>query len=72
MKLNAKFSKAIYGARFLQSLADYSLFTKHTNKSFMVVLIDMDDMVIARDDEDEIFTLKHFLSTQLKSKTLED
>ncbi|WJZ91571.1 hypothetical protein VitviT2T_010631 [Vitis vinifera] len=65
-----KFSATIQQDGFYQSRADYSLFTKISGNSFTVVLIYVDDMIIAGNDENVIATLKESLHTKFRIKDL--
>ncbi|CAL8077131.1 unnamed protein product [Prunus armeniaca] len=65
-----KFSSAIQNIGFSQSRADYSMFTHKHGKSFTVILLYVDDMIITGNDDDAIRDLKHFLGTCFKIKDL--
>jgi len=54
----AKFSTTIQGAGFIQSKADYSLFTCKKGKSFTALLIYVDDILITGNDPNAIIVLK--------------
>ena len=56
---------------FFQSKADYSMFTQTQGKSFTVVLLYIDDMIITGNNDAAIRDLKHFLSTRFKIKDLD-
>lgn len=43
---------------FHQSKTDYSLFTKLTQTSFVVILVYVDDLLVARNDTHEIALFK--------------
>lgn len=51
-------------------MADYSLFTKVRGKSFIAVLIYVDDMIITGNDEAAIHDLKQFLQSHFRLKDL--
>ena len=68
----AKFSTAIQGAGFIQSKADYSLFTCKKGKSFTALLIYVDDILITGNDLNAIIVLKKFLHNQFRIKDLGD
>ena len=67
-----KFSTVIQGARFIQSKADYSLFTCKKGKSFTAFLIYVDDILITGNDPNAIIALKKFLHNQFWIKDLGD
>jgi len=46
----AKLSTALISFGYTQSRGDYSLFTKQTTRSFIVIVVYVDDMVITGDD----------------------
>ncbi|CAL8155640.1 unnamed protein product [Prunus armeniaca] len=62
----AKFSQTICSTGYIQSKADYSLFTRHKGHSFTSLLIYVDDIVIA------ILALKAFLHRHFRIKDLGD
>jgi len=64
----AKFSTAIQAAGFVQSKADYSLFTRRKGKSFTTLLIYVDDILITGNDVNAISTLKQFLHSRFRIK----
>jgi len=66
----AKFSTAIQAAGFVQSKADYSLFTRRKGKSFTTLLIYVDDILITGNDVNAISTLKQFLHSRFRIKDL--
>ncbi|CAL8995760.1 unnamed protein product [Prunus brigantina] len=68
----SKFTEAIQAAGFTQSKADYSLFTCKNGKSFTVLLIYVDDILITGNNLAVIDALKRFLSTRFKIKDLGD
>ncbi|KAJ3699335.1 hypothetical protein LUZ61_003040 [Rhynchospora tenuis] len=55
---------------FVQSKADYSLFTYHKGKVFMAILIYVDDLVIAGNDGEAICDFKKYMSTVFHMKDL--
>lgn len=57
----AKFSTAIQAVGFVQSKADYSLFTCQKGKSFTALLIYVDDILITGNDVNALVKLKQFL-----------
>ena len=66
----AKFSSSLLSYGFTQSHSDYSLFVKKTDTSFMALLVYVDDIIVASNDNHAISQLKEFLSTQFKIKDL--
>ncbi|RVW70673.1 Retrovirus-related Pol polyprotein from transposon RE1 [Vitis vinifera] len=68
----AKFSTAIQAAGFVQSKADYSLFTYRKDKSFTALLIYVDDILITGNDVNAIVALKQFLHSHFRIKDLGD
>lgn len=66
-----QFTKAIIDAGFIQSKADYTLFTHSTRKSFTTLLIYVDDIVIIGNNIGAIKSLKYFLHTHFLIKDLE-
>ncbi|RVX01387.1 hypothetical protein VitviT2T_002736 [Vitis vinifera] len=68
----AKFSTAIQAAGFVQSKADYSLFTCRKGKSFTALLIYVNDILITGNDVNAIVALKQFLHSHFRIKDLGD
>jgi hypothetical protein len=68
----AKFSCAIQKAGFIQSKADYSLFTKSDSNTFTAVLIYVDDIIVTGNNAQAIKSLKDFLFQQFHIKDLGD
>ncbi|KAJ9554960.1 hypothetical protein OSB04_009574 [Centaurea solstitialis] len=66
----AKFSEAIRSAGFIQSKADYSLFTKKQGKSFTALLIYVDDILITGNDSKSINDVKEYLHNHFRLKDL--
>ena len=57
---------------FIQSKADYSLFTRQTDQSFLIILVYVDDVLVASDNKDEIARFKLLLDQKFKLKDLGD
>ncbi|KAJ4754029.1 Retroelement pol polyprotein-like [Rhynchospora pubera] len=55
---------------FVQSKADYSLFTYRKGKAFLAILIYVDDLVIAGNDSEVICDFKKYMSTMFHMKDL--
>ena len=68
----SKFSEAIRAAGYVQSRADYSLFTRIQGKSFISLLIYVDDILITGNDPVSIVAIKKFLHSQFHLKDLGD
>ncbi|KAK0605442.1 hypothetical protein LWI29_026876 [Acer saccharum] len=66
----AKFSEAICSAGFVQSRADYSLFTKTQGKLFTALLIYVDDILITGNNPVSIAATKKFLHNHFNLKDL--
>jgi hypothetical protein len=65
-----KFSSAIQNIGFLQSKADYSMFTYKHGHSFTIILLYVDDMILTGNDDAAIRDLKHFPDNCFKIKDL--
>ena len=68
----SKLSEAIRAAGYVQSRADYFLFTRIQGKSFTTLLIYVDDILITRNDPMSIAAIKKFLHSQFHLKDLGD
>ena len=66
-----KLSTALIQFEFHQSKADYTLFTKHTNKAYTAVLVYVDDMIVTGSDDVVITELKSYLSPKFHMKHLD-
>ncbi|KAI9173831.1 hypothetical protein LWI28_007225 [Acer negundo] len=66
----AKFSEAICSAGYIQSRANYSLFTRKQGKSFTALLIYVDDILITGNDPVSIVETKKFLHSNFRIKEL--
>ncbi|KAF5469450.1 hypothetical protein F2P56_013525 [Juglans regia] len=56
--------------RFIQSQADHSLFTLITHASITIVLVYVDDILVAGNDTSQIDVFKSLLSKNFKTKDL--
>ena len=65
-----KFSNDLLSEGFVQSTSDHTLFTKHQDTSFLALLIYVDDIIIASNDQLVVDTLKHTLNCKFKMKDL--
>lgn len=66
----SKFSTALLDYGFIQSKADYSLFTLNTTDTFTALLVYVDDIIIAGPRLSSIEALQHFLADRFKLKSL--
>ncbi|GKV03503.1 hypothetical protein SLEP1_g15792 [Rubroshorea leprosula] len=65
-----KLTNSLQAAGFKQSYVDYSLFTSTKGKSFVAVLIYVDDIIITGNDSTRIKALKQYLHTKFSIKDL--
>ncbi|GJT21426.1 ribonuclease H-like domain-containing protein [Tanacetum coccineum] len=68
---NEKLTKALIENGFVQSKNDYSLYFKSKDGIFIAILVYVDDIVITRNNENEIDKFKKFLSSKFMIKDLE-
>ena len=66
----AKFNSTIFHLGYTASLYDSALFLRRTDKSTILLLLYVDDMIITGDDLNGIQELKDFLSQQFEMKDL--
>lgn len=66
----AMLSDSLLSMGYKHSLADYSLFTKHNDSSFTILLIYVDEIVLADNGFAEISFVKTFLHDSFKIKDL--
>lgn len=66
----SKLSEALLSRGYISSLNDYSLFTKSSSGSLVVLAVYVDDILLAEDDLTEMNSLKSYLDDQFKIKDL--
>ena len=65
-----RFSSVLLGANFIQSPADNTLFVKTNKTSFIAVLVYVDDILIASNDDEALLALQTLLRSEFKIKDL--
>lgn len=58
--------------RFIQSKANYSLFTRQQGTSFITLLVYVDDVLIASNDKEKVDQFKVLLDQRFKLKDLDE
>ncbi|GAU20316.1 hypothetical protein TSUD_337970 [Trifolium subterraneum] len=67
---NTKLTDTLLHSGYIQSKADYSLFTKHSGAGFTVILVYVDDLVLGGTDMNEINAVKTLLHDKFSIKDL--
>lgn len=60
----------IYGRIWLQTMADYSLFTKFTTTSFVALFVYVDNIILTSSDIISSYAVKDFLATKFRIQAL--
>jgi len=68
----AKLSSFFIYVGYTQSMNDYSLFINSSEGSFTTLLVYVDDIILARNDKEEIDRIKEVLNKTFKIKDLGD
>ena len=66
----ARLSSTIVDQGYIQSKSDYSVFTKVTGGSIIIILVYVDDILITSNDVDAMNMFKQFLDSKFKLKDL--
>ncbi|CAN1315366.1 Retrovirus-related Pol polyprotein from transposon TNT 1-94 [Linum perenne] len=66
----SKLTEALQRFGFIQSLSDYSLFTKSSDRGNVIMLVYVDDLIISGDSMSLINEVKQFLGTEFKVRDL--
>ena len=66
----SKLSLSLIAFGYTQSKADYSLFTKVDDTSFLALLVYVDDIIVSSNCSSSIISLKSFLHKQFQIKDL--
>ena len=66
----AKLSSTIVNQGFVQSKSNYSVFTRIKGGSIIIILVYVDDILIASNDVDAMNSFKKFLDSKFKLKDL--
>ncbi|MCH89412.1 retrovirus-related Pol polyprotein from transposon TNT 1-94, partial [Trifolium medium] len=69
-KWNEKLTSFLLQLQFTQASSDHSLFTRQTASSFIVLLVYVDDVIIAGTSLDDIQSIKHALHQSFRIKDL--
>ncbi|GAU27901.1 hypothetical protein TSUD_159950 [Trifolium subterraneum] len=67
---NVKLTETLTSTGYIQSKADYSLFTKQSTSGFIAILVYVGDLVLGGTDTNEIHQLKSLLDTKFSIKDL--
>lgn len=67
---NTKLTDTLIASGYIQSKADYSLFTKTSSQGFTMILVYVDDLVVGGTDSHEILQIKTCLDAKFSIKDL--
>jgi len=65
-----KIGRYLVTSGFQTSNVDFSLYVKKTNCGIVVIVIYVDDLIVTRDNDEDIFDLKKLLKQKFEMKDL--
>lgn len=64
------FTKALCSQEYKQAPTNHTLFYKHKDEKISILIVYVDDIILTRDDKDEMERLKKILATEFGIKDL--